>query len=233
LSRTHPFQLNLFNNKIAALPASLSRLTALTDVGLGSNKLATIPDPSRWRECTRLAVQWNAIAILPDVSALAGTLGTLLVNDNGLTEWPSVGEARKMTLIDASKNKLTVIPAAALRPLVAIVTLNLSSNALRFLPEELGSLACLETLNVSINQLEALPESISGCRSLKAIIASNNRFASLPSALAECPALNRITLDKCPTLTGEDGETVATLKIVKAKCKGGIFRVDAGLGARL
>ena len=140
----------MFNNKIMALPASLEGLASLGDVNFGSNKLSVLPSPARWTSATRLACMWNTITVLPDLSPMAETLTQLQFNDNAVTEWPELGPAVKLTLLDASKNKISRLPASIVQ-LTGVVTLNLRGNALTELPEAIGGLTSMETLDVGVN----------------------------------------------------------------------------------
>ena len=226
----HP-QLNLFNNKLASIPAGMSALACLTDVNFGSNVLVTIPDVTAWASATRLACQWNKLEALPDLSPMAATLTQLQFNDNAVTAWPELGAAAALTLLDASKNKLSFVPAA-LGLLTALVTLNLSGNAfLTELPEEVGELVALESLNASNCALTALPAGLGRCAALKALIVPGNRFTALPGALLDAPALVRISIASCTTIDSSDAETMRVILGLRQKCgvKGGLFKIDPSI----
>lgn len=163
---------------------------------------------------------------------MAGTLTQLQFNENGLTEWPNLGPASRVTLLDASKNKLASLPPS-LGLLVALVTLNLSGNPrLAALPDEIGELAALESLNVGGCALRELPAALARCAALKAIIAMNNPLVRVSPALLDCPSLIRISLDKCTSIDAGDAETARALQGLRAKCggaKSGLFKLDVSV----
>ena len=54
-----------------AVPKELSNLRSLTELNVGENKLAVLPDLSKLTRMTRLAAHWNNLVVAPDVSKLA------------------------------------------------------------------------------------------------------------------------------------------------------------------
>ena len=123
----------------------------------------------------------NKITALPDLSLLSGTLTQLQFNENGVTAWPTLGAATRLTLLDASKNALAGALPAELGLLTALVTLNLSGNKdLDALPEEVGELAALESLNVTGCGLRELPAALAALGgSLLELALDDNGLASL------------------------------------------------------
>ncbi|XP_068894827.1 leucine-rich repeat protein 1-like [Tenebrio molitor] len=68
----------------------------------------------------------------------------------------------------------------------SLQSLNIESNNLKYLPDQIIKLYKLVTLNVNNNELTKLPVGIGNLRYLKILIASNNFLASLPGSLKKC-----------------------------------------------
>lgn len=68
----------------------------------------------------------------------------------------------------------------------SLTLLNLESNNLKYLPEQLVKLDKLITLNINSNELTALPTGLGNLRNLKVLIASNNSLSILPGSIKRC-----------------------------------------------
>ncbi|RZB40416.1 LRR 8 domain containing protein [Asbolus verrucosus] len=68
----------------------------------------------------------------------------------------------------------------------SLVLLNLESNNLMYLPDQIVKLHKLTTLNVNNNELKILPAGIGNLKHLKVLIASNNSLTMLPGSLRKC-----------------------------------------------
>ena len=83
---------------------------------------------------------------------------------------------------------------AALRSgqLTGIIRLDLACDLHEF-PQEIFDLAdSLEILNLSSNQLSSLPDDLSRLGKLRVIFCSENRFTHVPEVLSTCPHLNMV-----------------------------------------
>ncbi|XP_044263778.1 leucine-rich repeat protein 1 [Tribolium madens] len=67
-----------------------------------------------------------------------------------------------------------------------LTSLNLESNNLKYLPDQIVKLYNLITLNVNQNELRFLPHGICNLRKLRTLIASNNRLLVLPGSIKRC-----------------------------------------------
>ncbi|KAI8319389.1 outer arm dynein light chain 1, partial [Martensiomyces pterosporus] len=88
---------------------------------------------------------------------------------------------------------------SALLPRIAIYAqtityLNLSCNALKSLPDEIGHLYRLKELDVSGNQLESLPTTLAYCQQLRWIDASANQLVDLPTSIRHIHSLATLNL---------------------------------------
>jgi hypothetical protein len=77
-------------------------------------------------------------------------------------------------------NKLTEFPGAVFSTLRNLKDLDLSSNQLTVLPEEIGQCVKMETLAVLKNRLSALPDSLANCTRMARLEISHNRFTKFP-----------------------------------------------------
>lgn len=68
-----------------------------------------------------------------------------------------------------------------------IVRLDLSSNSLKSIPQDIGILSKLTVLNLSNNKLESLPESIKRLSALSNIDLRRNNFTKLPDVISQLP----------------------------------------------
>ena len=53
------------------MPKELSSLRSLTELNVGENKLAVLPDLNKLTRMTRLAAHWNNLVVAPDVRKLS------------------------------------------------------------------------------------------------------------------------------------------------------------------
>jgi Leucine-rich repeat (LRR) protein len=226
-------QLNVFNNRLLRIPASVGELTGLDDVNVSANRLKTLPPVPGWGRMSRLSVSANTIVLLPPLSSMAPSLGQLLLGDNGLTAFPDLGAARQLQILDVSKNSIPALPNR-LGALIALTTLQLRFNALRALPDVFGTLLALESLDLERNNVEGLPSSLGSCINLRTLIASGNRIRTLPPTLVSCGRLERVALDRNPLDISHSG-TLRVLRHLRTKCgeaEGGALVLDARLDLR-
>lgn len=74
-----------------------------------------------------------------------------------------------------------------------ITYLELSSNNINSLPQNIGNMSQLQYLNLSLNALKKIPSSFSNLNSLTHLYLRSNRFEEFPKVLLECASLE--TLD--------------------------------------
>ena len=117
-----------------------------------------------------------------ELSALAGTLRVLWLDDNALTELPaSVLELTHLEKLRLSRNKVGSIPPQV-RMLQALTELALDNNELVELPVTVGDLPELRYLNVRQNKLVALPD-LGDLSKLTILAASSNALVAPPPGL--------------------------------------------------
>lgn len=128
-----------------------------------------------------------------------------------LTALPSeIAEVPSPRVLDASDNKLAVLPAMpsslvrlvlannrlgsleGMQQLHSLKVLILDGNRITQLPKWIGELTKLETLSLSDNLLTSLPPSLGRLGRLKQLLVSQNRLTTLPPDLWECEFLEEI-----------------------------------------
>ncbi|KAL1496877.1 hypothetical protein AB1Y20_014459 [Prymnesium parvum] len=125
---------------------------------------------------------------------LREALEVLDASENELEELPhQIASQVELREVALSHNKLTSLPPHdCWRELSCLVSLVLSHNEIRALPDGLGNLPPLARLDVSHNQLDSLPGSITEMCRLAVLDVSHNRLASLPDGLAALAALRQL-----------------------------------------
>uniref|UniRef100_A0A182FGB9 Disease resistance R13L4/SHOC-2-like LRR domain-containing protein n=1 Tax=Anopheles albimanus TaxID=7167 RepID=A0A182FGB9_ANOAL len=100
---------------------------------------------------------------------------------------------KSLTSLDLSSNTLTLI-SENIQNLVDLTVLNLQDNALTSLPEGIGALTKLSKLNVARNKLADLPESFFGLKELKHLNLSHNEFPEVHSNISDLIMLETLQL---------------------------------------
>lgn len=191
--------LDVSNNRLAALPASLPG--ALATLLAGGNALAELPAswppalavlsvernvlaalPAGLAECPLrvLVASGNRLAGLPDALGTLPSLEVLHVDGNQIaalpeaaaTGWPRLGEAL------FQENRLKALPASAAWP--RLVSLYGRGNGLRALPSLAATARILE---LDGNKLSALPDDVACLSSLAGLFLGENALFSLPNEL--------------------------------------------------
>ncbi|CAF3857900.1 unnamed protein product [Rotaria sp. Silwood2] len=78
----------------------------------------------------------------------------------------------------------------------SLKTLDLSSNSLTTLPNEIETLNYLIVLNIQNNQLTSLPDAVRGLRALEKLVLSQNQLTTLSDGLFYCSSLLSLNLSR-------------------------------------
>jgi Leucine-rich repeat (LRR) protein len=194
-------EVNVYSNKILRIPASFgTNLKELQIFNCGANRLKALPNCPGWVRMVHLTANWNNMVITPSFSATADCLGQIQLNDNKLTEWPILGKAAHVQLVDLAKNDLTAVPDS-ISHLEALTTLQLRWNKIVTLPDAAFTrLTQLEVLDLERNNVEVIPPSLGSCMNLRVLILSGNKITTLPIQLMSCTQLEKVALDRNPLL---------------------------------
>jgi Leucine-rich repeat (LRR) protein len=112
---------DLSSNHLTAIPSTLSSLTSLAALRLSSNSLQDSGMP------------WGSLA------ALGPSLTSLLMDENELSKLPKeLGRLSRLVRLSVGSNALVEVEVGALGPLSMLQSLQLSSNKLERLPDDIG-----------------------------------------------------------------------------------------------
>ncbi|ELW62021.1 E3 ubiquitin-protein ligase LRSAM1 [Tupaia chinensis] len=122
----------------------------------------------------------------------------LIVHTNHLTSLLpkscSLLSLATIKVLDLHSNQLSTLPDD-IGQLTALQVLNVERNQLTYLPHSIGNLTQLQTLNVKGNRLKELPDSLGELRSLRTLDVSENEVRRLPQMLAHVRTLETLSLD--------------------------------------
>ncbi|GAV08468.1 hypothetical protein RvY_18151 [Ramazzottius varieornatus] len=199
LNLTGLMHLDLSDNKLESLPPQLRRLINLQTLNLSNNPLLHF----QFRQLPSL-VNLQTLSLrrthrnqsnLPASLEMLPSLAEIDLAENDLTRVPdcayNVVELRRINL---SKNLLTDfdIPDGW----QMLLTLNVSGNKLKALPQSISKCTALKRLYVNDNQLDfsGIPPSIGRLDSLEVFMAADNQIEMVPEGLLRCGKLKKLVL---------------------------------------
>lgn len=193
--------------RLSAIPNWLGSAPALVELFLSGNDLTNLGDVlSSSTSLTSLDVSDNQINVL-DGESLPTSLLTLVISSNAVEQFgKSFEKLGNLKKLDLSKNSIyrvlrngmphlkslhtlsleaNGLPSIdGLELLPAITSLDISSNELEMLPEELTSWhPTIEILHLERNRLVDLPNDILGCQKMKQLFLDENPFSNIPSSI--------------------------------------------------
>lgn len=216
-------RLVLMSLNLEALPAEIGQLRHLNQLMLYGNFLRELPAELRHLEnIWRLCLDSNLLITLPDV--YPKWVENIELVGNRLETLPqSISECVDVVEIRACGNRLIEIPS--LSRMARLRDCCLQGNALRSLPDELGSLPSLRYLGLSDNYLESLPASLCKLRKLEWLYVYNNLLRDLPPGLtSHLWSLERLCIEANPL---SDGALASCLDRVPSRLRVGVDDVQA------
>lgn len=150
--------LGIYEGSLDSLPESLfSGLANLTDLDLGGNRLAHLPEGifAGLARLEVMGVRHNRLASLPEgVFSGLGDLIYLYLDQNRLDSLPDklFSGLTSLEVVTLYENQLTSLPAGVFSELVSLTTLYIDDNELASLPDGvLSGLVSLEKLRLHSN----------------------------------------------------------------------------------
>ncbi|MEM8723857.1 MAG: COR domain-containing protein [Cyanobacteria bacterium P01_G01_bin.39] len=156
-------RLDLDNNSLSSLPASIGQLTNLSVLDLRGNSLSSLP---------------ASIGQLTNLSVL-------YLSDNSLSSLPAeIGQLTNLSVFDLRGNSLSSLPAE-ITQLYNLSKLYLSDNFLSSLPAEIGQLTNLTRLDLDNNSLSSLPAEITQLYNLSVLDLNGNSLPIPPEVIGK------------------------------------------------
>lgn len=156
--------LDISNNNIRDIPATLSRLSSLQKLLLNSNDIVNgfmCGEALKHLKClTVLSLSQNLLTTLPKELGALVSLRQLDVGNNKLTSLPNeIKFLSQLQVLKANNNRISTI-TESIGDCVSLTEVDLSSNLLTELPETFGKLNSLKALHLSNNGLKSLPSTL-------------------------------------------------------------------------
>ncbi|XP_043283915.1 leucine-rich repeat and calponin homology domain-containing protein isoform X3 [Venturia canescens] len=152
-------KLHLYHNAIRVIPETVVMLQSLTYLDLSRNQLTVLP-----REVCRLPLQTllvahNRLASLPEELGRMSSLAELDAGCNEIVSLPPrIGDLPRLRCLDLRSNFLVHLPIEL--TYLRLVKLDISSNRISVLPNELRKMKSLVELRLSDNPLTSPPASL-------------------------------------------------------------------------
>ncbi|XP_071948893.1 uncharacterized protein [Antedon mediterranea] len=163
----------------------------------------------------------------PGVYSLCNVLRKegLLLHNNNLMTLKGGGQMKdlcNLRVIDLHSNDIRELPDD-ITQLICLQVMNLQDNKIKLLPKEIGKLKSLQTLNLKGNQLQGLPGSVREMKSLRMLdVVGNPKLTKLPLELCYVRTLETLSLDadqfKVPPSSVCSGGTEAIMRYLCAEC---------------
>ena len=217
----HITRLSLAHNRITEVPVDIGCLVNLQLLSLAGNQIRHLPlSIGKLSKLAGLDVQSNMLTSLPESVGLLKVLDTLLLQDNRLATLPeSIGQCQILKVLNfkknrvkyiplgvgkllnleelvCSKNQITILPLTLLANLTNLLNLDVHSNYLSHLPDDICGAVRLRKINAAINNLRAIPDSIGRLVNLDWLNLNDNRLSHIPSSIGGCMNLKKLGMVK-------------------------------------
>lgn len=194
--------LDLSHNNLTVIPKCLENCHSLTVLNLSHNHLRTINEQLfiQLTELVHLDLSDNELKTIPPQIGRLSKLETLILNNNPLEEAKirqieRLKTLKSLHLANTQRNSHNTDPYL-LGELTNLVELNLSSNQLVKVPEDLSSLKELKRFNLSENLIEKMPDNFGNWwPKLETLNLSRNKLAAIPPSLCKLCNLKRLYLN--------------------------------------
>ncbi|XP_072540318.1 leucine-rich repeat-containing protein 40 [Salminus brasiliensis] len=185
-------KLLLSSNKLESLSEDVRLLPALVVLDIHDNQLRTLPASiGELEQLQKLNLSHNKLTELPLELWNLTNLRCLHLQQNLLEQLPAaLGQLCHLEDLDLSNNKLITVPDS-LSNLNNLLKLNLSFNSLKSLPPAISEMKNLRMLDCSRNHLESVPPSLAQMASLEQLYLRHNKLRFLPE-LPSCKTLKEL-----------------------------------------
>ncbi|XP_060775857.1 leucine-rich repeat-containing protein 40 isoform X2 [Neoarius graeffei] len=187
--QTDLIKLLLSSNKLQTISEDIKLLPALVVLDVHDNQLTALPASiGELEQLQKLILSHNKLTELPTELWSLTNLRCLHLQQNLLEQLPAdLGQLCHLEDLDVSNNKLMAVPDS-LAELGNLIKLNLSFNNLKSLPPAVSGMKNLRMLDCSRNQLESVPPVLAQMASLEQLYLRHNKLRFLPE-LPSCKTL--------------------------------------------
>ncbi|KAL5008474.1 hypothetical protein ScPMuIL_014055 [Solemya velum] len=147
--------LDISENKIHNLPASIGKFSFLKNFNVSNNRLGNLPGEfGSLKKLEACSLENNVIVALPDSFNNLSNLRNLNLSGNNMATFPSqLCGMKNLDAVDLSRNKITCLPDII--NTCQVIELNLNQNQISDLPDALAECPRLKVLRLEENCLEA------------------------------------------------------------------------------
>ncbi|KAG0044283.1 hypothetical protein BGZ83_010484 [Gryganskiella cystojenkinii] len=196
--------LSLASNTLSTLPNSFCQLQKLTSLDLQRNRFTAIPDCIfEMRSLTILLLQKNRITFISPKIGQCSELVSLNLSYNRIQRLPQeMAGCRNLQHLLLSVNQIHGLPAVLCEAWVNLLNLDMHTNEIKTLPDQLGSMQSLRRLNLAINKIEEVPSTIGKLSLLEWLNLNDNKLTTLPASMDQMQKLVKmgIVQNKLQTL---------------------------------
>jgi internalin A len=188
-------ELDLNNNHISIITASITQLSRLRKLILKFNRVDSISDAIvQLSLLDELDLSFNNFTQFPMSVAQLSNLRGLYLGNSGVRFIPdSIAQLCLLQHLDLSFNQITVIPGAIAK-LSQLRSLSLSSNSITEVPGFIAGLSRLQALYLSGNKITKIPEVVAQLSQLESLGLAANGIRSIPNHVAWPPKLRELIL---------------------------------------
>ncbi|KAI9277720.1 hypothetical protein BC943DRAFT_176001 [Umbelopsis sp. AD052] len=224
-------KLSLAGNGLTYIPADISKLRHLEWLSLSSNTLDDLPvELAKCKRLTHLDIQKNRFKALPNCIAHLYSLEVLLCQKNSISTIKLEAFPPSLLTLNMSFNLLEAVPLALynlpnIEALIlssnliahipvelclnntSLINLDLHTNKLVIIPQEISQLKHLRRFNIAINQITEVPASIGDLLMLEWLNVNDNQLTELPDSIGNLRKLIKFgivqnKLEKLPDSIG-------------------------------
>ena len=177
----------------------LSGLDSVKMIDLSERGTATVPpEVLKLKGIKEFYFASNGLESIPDLSAWAGTLDYLNLDNNAIKEIPAgVGSLKGLKWLRLNRNGIKEVPAA-LATLKNLRRVYLKRNSLAAVPEVAKEWTALEDISLDGNPIATIPDWLVAMPNLRAVSLNDTRVSKLPDDLSAWKDLDMLSLGSCP-----------------------------------
>ncbi|GLJ38796.1 hypothetical protein SUGI_0790870, partial [Cryptomeria japonica] len=179
--------------KLRMLPDSFKQLINLQYIDLSGCEELTLTSENNYilENMTKLETlnfsKCKKVQNLPRDITKQLSLRYLYAKGTSLRELPSnIGELSKLEVLEIGSDLGS--------DFISFLSLNISCDQLKTLPESMGDLSSLTSLTIPCNQLKTLPESIGDLSSLTSLTIACSELKTLPQSMGDLSSLTSLTV---------------------------------------